>query len=345
MISRRILAAALCAILSASAAGAQTAAVQGRALADDGAPVPLSVIRLLPATGGSGRTVLTDARGAFRFDTVAAGSYRLRMERIGYTAPPSAEFVVGAGGTSEHTLRAALQPVVLEGVTSGRPACYTRDRLGESPAVQTLWREAIKGVEQRRAFAAQYAYRYNMRTRGAAHLRLLPDRRINSDTTILVHPDSGRARRARAEAAGDTVQGKSLMIRVPSELTLLRDDFLVGHCLEANPQLDSAGAWTLRFRPVGAAARGGLALAGALRLDSRTFAVRRIEFQYLDGRREWASGTLDFAEVSTPFGTVRLPRSSRVRADPSGRMGLIITELEGDIDFHGYRGFERVRGG
>jgi hypothetical protein len=344
MIHRRIFFALLFTILSASAARAQTAAVQGRALAEDGAAVPLSVVRLLPAAGGSGRTVLTDARGAFRFDTVAAGSYRLRMERIGYTAPPSAEFAVAEGATSEHTLRAALQPVVLEGITSGRPACYTGDRLGESPAVQSLWREAMKGVEQRRAFAAQYAYRYNMRTRGTAHLRLVRDRRIDSDTTIIVHPDSARARRARAVASGDTVQGRTLSIRVPSELTLLRDDFLVGHCLEANPQLDSTGAWTLRFRAV-RAPRDSLTLAGALRLDSRTFAVRQIEYQYLEGRREWASGTLDFAEVSTPFGTVRLPRSSRVRADPSGRIGIILTRLEGDILFHNYRGFERVCGG
>ena len=247
MNSRRILLAALCAFFSASAARAQTAVVQGRALATDGAPVPLSVVRLLPAAGGQGRTALTDARGAFRFDTVAPGSYRLRMERIGYTAPPSAVFAVADGATSEQTLRAALQAVVLEGISSGRPACYTGDRLGEVPAVQALWREAVKGVEQRRAFAAQYAYRYNQRTRGTAHLRLVRDRRIHSDTTIIIHPDSARARRARAVAAGDTAQGKSLMIRIPSELTLLRDDFLVGHCLEANPQLDSTGAWTLRF--------------------------------------------------------------------------------------------------
>ena len=344
MISRRIVLAALCAILSASAARAQTAVVRGHALATDGAPVPLSVVRLLPGAGGPGRTALTDARGAFRFDTVAAGSYRLRMERIGYTAPPSAPFAVADGATSEQTLRAALQAVVLEGVSSGRPACYTGDRLAEAPAVQALWREAVKGVEQRRVFAREYAYRYNQRTRATAHLRLVRDKRIRSDTTIIIHPDSARARRARAVERGDTAQDKSLHIKVPSELTLLREDFLVGHCLEANPQLDSTGAWTLRFRAL-RSSRGVLALNGALRLDARTFVVRQIEFRYLEGRREWASGTLDYGEVSTPFGTVRMPRFARVRADPSGPMGMVVTELEGDVEFHSYRGFEKVRGG
>lgn len=344
MISRRIVLAALCATLSASAARAQTAVVQGHALATDGAPVPLSVVRLLPAAGGRGRTVLTDARGAFRFDTVAAGSYRLRMERIGYTAPSSAPFTVADRATSEQTLRAALQAVVLEGISTGRPACYTRDRLAEAPAVQALWREAMRGVEHRRAFASQYAYRHNQRTRGTAHLRLIRDRRINSDTTIIVHPDSARARHARAVVKGDTAQDKSLHIRVPSEMTLLRDDFLLGHCLEADPQLDSTGAWTLRFRAL-RSSRGTLSLDGALRLDARTYAVRQIEFQYLEGRREWASGTLDFAEVATPFGIVRLPRSARVRADPDGPMGLVMTRVEGDVEFHSYRAFEKVRGG
>lgn len=342
MNSRRILLAALCAILSASAAQAQTAVVRGHALATDGAPVPLSVVRLLPTAGGQGRTVLTDARGAFRFDTVAAGSYRLRMERIGYTAPPSADFSVADGATAEQTLRAALQPVVLEGISTGRPACYTGDRLGEAPAVQALWREAMKGVEQRRAFAAQYAYRYNQRTRGTAHLRLVRDKRIHVDTTVIVHPDSTRARRARAVAKGDTAQAKSLAIKIPSELTLLRDDFLVGHCLEANPQLDSAGAWTLRFRAL-RSSPGVLSLSGALRLDARTYAVRQIEFRYLDGRREWASGTLDYGEVYTPFGTVRLPRSARGRADPDGAMGLVMLRMEAVVDLHRYRDFEKVR--
>jgi hypothetical protein len=300
-------------------------------------------VRLLPATGGQGRTALTDARGAFRFDTVAAGSYRLRMERIGYTAPPSAPFAVADGATSEQTLRAALQAVVLEGISTGRPACYTGDRLAEAPAVQALWREAVKGVEQRRVFAREYAYRYNQRTRGVAHLRLVRDKRIRSDTTIIIHPDSARARRARAIEKGDTAQNKSLHIKIPSELTLLRDDFLVGHCLEANPQLDSTGAWTLRFRAL-RSSRGVLSLAGALRLDARTFVVRQIEFRYLEGRREWASGTLDYGEVSTPFGPVRLPRFARVRADPSGAMGMVVTELVGDVEFHSYRGFEKVRG-
>jgi hypothetical protein len=342
MFSRHILLAALCAILSASAAGAQTAVVQGHALATDGAPVPLSVVRLLPSAGGQGRTVLTDARGAFRFDTVAAGSYRLRMERIGYTAPPSALFTVADGATSEQTLRAALRAVVLEGVSTGRPACYTGDRLAQAPAVQALWREALKGVEQRRAFAAQYAFRYNERTRAAARMRLVRDRHTEVDSTVIVHPDSARARRARALEKGDTAQDRSLSIRVPSELTLLRDDFLVGHCLESDPQLDSTGAWTLRFRAV-RSPRGVLSLAGALRLDSRTFAVRQIEFRYLDGRREWASGTLAFAEVSTPFGNVRLPRSARVRAHPDGAVGLVMSRTEWVVDLHSFRDFEKVR--
>lgn len=338
---RRILLAALLTLLAAPAARAQTAAVHGHALAADGAPVPLSVIRLVPDGAGRGRVTLTDARGAFRFDTVAAGAYLLQMDRIGYTATPSARFAVADGETSEQTLRATLRPVLLEAVSNGPPACYTRDRLHEAPAVEALWREALKGVEQRRAFAQQYAYLYNMRTNGVAHLRLVRDRRIRGDSTVLAHPDTFRARAARSASTGQ--RRSSLLIQVPSDLALVRDDFLADHCLEANPQHDSTGAWTLRFRAV-RAPRDTLTLAGALRLDDRTFAVRRVEFRYMEGRREWATGTLDYGDVATTFGRMRLPARAAVHADPSGAMGMVLTGVDATVEFHRYRDFRRVGG-
>jgi hypothetical protein len=334
----RILA-ALLVLLAALPLHAQTGSVHGRALSADGAPVPLSVVRLLPGK----RTTLTDAQGVFRFDTVAAGTYRLQMERIGHTAAPSAEFAVAPGAATEQTLRAALRPVVLEAVSNGPPACYTRDRLGEVPAIQALWNEAKKGVEHRRAFAAQYAYTYNQRTRARVHLRMVRDRNIASDTAIIAHPDSAAARRARSVAKGDTVQTRnSLMIQLPDELRLLRDDFLVGHCLEANPQRDPSGVYVLRFRPV-RAPRDSVTLAGALRIDERTYAVREVEFRYQEGRREWAAGTITYGEVQTPAGMVRLPRSGTVRADPSGPIGMVVSAARGTVEFHSHRDFRRVR--
>jgi hypothetical protein len=326
-------------LLAALPLHAQTGSVHGRALSADGAPVPLSVVRLLPGK----RTTLTDAQGAFRFDTVAAGTYRLQMERIGYTAPPSAEFVVAAGEAAEQTMRAVLRPVVLEMVSNGPPACYTRDRLGEVPAIQALWNEAKKGVEHRRAFSAQHAFTYSQRTLWRTRLRMQADRSVTTDTTIIVHPDSSRARRERDAAnVGMAQRGNRLEIRLPDELHLLRDDFLVGHCLEANPQRDPDGAYVLRFRPV-RAPRDSMTLAGALRIDERSYVVRAVEFRYQEGRRERATGTLAYGEVQTPYGVVRLPRSGTVRGNLSGRAGLAVTGFDATVEIDRYKDFRRVR--
>ncbi|MBD0320208.1 MAG: carboxypeptidase regulatory-like domain-containing protein, partial [Gemmatimonadetes bacterium] len=318
--TRSLRALALLATLAASSLHAQSV-VTGRALAPDGSAVPLSVVRLLPGK----RTALTDQRGAFRFDSVQPGRYRLQMERIGYTAPPSAEFAVVEGAVSEHTLRAAMQPVVLEGVSNGPPACYTRDRLHEAPAVQALWREAQKGLEQRSAFAERYAYRFDTRMRGVARLRLLRDRRLDRDSTVVVNPDSARARRERFAREGlGSQKGNSFSITVPDELYLLADDFLATHCLEANPRQDSAGTWALRYRPV-RTTPGVVDLAGTIHLDGRGYAVRRLEYRYLRGRSPWASAAIEYGDVATPFGTMRMRRSGWLRADPAGLMGVVVS--------------------
>jgi hypothetical protein len=331
---------ALLATLAATSIEAQSA-VRGRAVAPDGSAVPLSVVRLLPGK----RTTLTDQQGAFRFDSVQPGRYRLQMERIGFTALPSPEFAVADGETSEHTLRSTMRPVVLEGISNGPPACYTRDRLHEAPAVQALWREAQKGLEQRSAFADQYAYRYNSRMRGVVRLRLLKDRRIDRDSTRWAHPDSARAFREHIRREGMGQQkGRTFSITVPDELYLLGDDFLTTHCLEANPRQDSDGTWALRYRPVRTAG-DVVDLAGTIHLDGRSYAVRRLDYRYLRGRSPWASASVEYGDVATPFGTMRLRRSGWLRADPSGLIGLMVSGFEGTMLFHDYRDFERVRGG
>ncbi|HEX5726933.1 MAG TPA: carboxypeptidase-like regulatory domain-containing protein, partial [Longimicrobiaceae bacterium] len=197
-------------------------AVAGRALDEAGAPVPLSLVRLEPAGGGEERSVLSDEAGAFRFDSVAPGEYRLRLERIGYTAEPTPPFRVDAGRTVEQALRAVLRPVQLAGISANPNACYTAARLADAPDLEALWREAQKGAETRRGFQRRYAFRYDLRIRGVGHVRLFRDQQVRQDTTLYSHPDSVRARR---EGYGRQTS-KSIAIRIPDELDLLEEDFL-----------------------------------------------------------------------------------------------------------------------
>ena len=336
-------------LLAATAAHAQeTGAVAGRAVsAEDGAAIPLSLVRLRAAAGDTvGRTVLTGADGAFRFDSVAPGEYRLEMERIGYTSPPSPAFRVEAGRTAEQTLRAALRPVALEGIASGND-CYTADRLSEAPDLETLWREAQKSVETRRGFSRQYAFRYDQRIRGIGKLRLLRDRRVDEDTTIYAHPDSAAAReaeRARTESEGYAQQrGGRITVSVPSDSDLLDDRFLRTHCLTGEARETEEGALELRFRPVRRDPER-VDIRGWIRLEPGTFAVRELEFEYLRGGRVWARANLVYADVRTPYGLVRLPSHGTFSGRPGGTLGLVLAEINGTIELTGYRDFERVYG-
>ncbi|HEX8433188.1 MAG TPA: hypothetical protein VF625_18005, partial [Longimicrobium sp.] len=277
-----------------------------------------------------------------RFDTVAAGTYRLRVERIGYTAPPTPRFTVRDGEAVRQTLSANLSAVVLAEISTGRPACYTAARLREVPALETLWREARKGIETRRAFRYQYAYRYDARTRAVAHLRLLRDRRMDTDTVIYTDPDTLRARNERVARDGYLSRGRgNFVLTVPDDLELLSDEFLTTHCLEGNPARDEDGAWNLRFRPV-RTPDDRVDVAGTLRVDASTFVVRGLTFEYLRGRRQMGSGSVTYSEVPTPAGRVRLPVLVRFTGDPAGTLGVVVTGFDGTVTYTGYRDFARV---
>src|SRR4051794_27606992 len=76
-----------------------TGDVRGRAYtAAERTPISYALIRLAPADApGHGRTAISDAEGAFAFAAVAPGTYRLTLERIGYSSETSEPFAVASG--------------------------------------------------------------------------------------------------------------------------------------------------------------------------------------------------------------------------------------------------------
>jgi hypothetical protein len=343
---RRIL--LLLAVALPAAAQQPAGSVTGTAaVAEGGAPIPLSLVNLLPAQGSDEplRGMLTDARGEFRFDGVPAGRYRLRLDRIGFVSTPSAAFEVRGGETVRRALVAGVTPVVLEGISVSGNACYGLDRLDDAPDLAVLWREAQKAVETRRRFQQQYSFAYRLRLDGQAQLRFLRDRRITQDTTVVSHPDSVAVREARRRGKYGQQTRTGVNLRIPDELELLDDDFLRTHCLEGDTE-DERGGLTLRFRPSGRPGGGGeLDIRGALRIDPASYVVRELEFEYLNGRKPFARGTLRFAEVRTPDGAMRLPAGGILSGDPGGMVGMVVQGVQGTFTMDGYRGFTRVRGG
>ncbi len=336
----------LLAVALPAAAQQPAGAVTGTAAAaEGGAPIPLSLVQLLPGEGGDEplRGMLTDARGEFRFDAVPAGRYRMRLDRIGFVSAPSAAFEVRGGETVRRAVLAGATPVVLEGISVSGNACYGLDRLDDAPDLAVLWREAQKAVETRRRFQQQYSFAYRLRLDGEAQLRFLRDKRVAQDTTVVSHPDSVAARQARRRGKYGQQTRTGVNLRIPDELELLDDDFLRTHCLEGDTG-DERGGLTLRFRPSGRPGGGGeLDIRGALRIDPASYVVRELEFEYLNGRKPFARGTMRYAEVRTPDGTMRLPAGGVLAGDPGGMVGMMVQGFRGTFTMDGYRGFRRVR--
>jgi hypothetical protein len=248
---------------------------------------------------------------------------------------------VRAGETLFHEIRSAARPVVLEAVTVVGGQCLTADRLSEDPELAVLWNEARKGVQTRRAFDLQYRYTRIMRQDIATRWRIRgTTRRVEVDT-IISQPDSVALREQRRHARHREVgymEGER--VHLPYETELLDDAFLRDYCLE--PSFEEAeGAYVLRFRPV-RPRRDGVDVRGAIHVDAESFAIRRLEFDYLRGGRPFATAHLEYDDLRIAGSTLRLPvrGGAAMRTTGVGRMAALGATATLAYE---YSGFERVR--
>jgi len=128
--------------------------IEGRALTRDGADltsIPEVVIRLMTPMGRQVTT--TDATGAFRFDGLVDGDYRVRAERLGYAASEIEVVLRGERSVSIDLLMDVV-PVHMGGVRvrgraragaepeSGDPTSQTD---GADPSRELVGRQALEG--------------------------------------------------------------------------------------------------------------------------------------------------------------------------------------------------------
>jgi hypothetical protein len=310
------------------------------------------VVRLLPAgdtTRAPLATTLTDSAGAFRLRPVPAGSYRLGVARVGVQSVTSEAVQVGAGASVRHDLAVALGAVQLPALSIGQ-RCYTGTQLDEAPALATLWREAQKAGDARRAFDHAYRYSYDWQQELTASLRLLPDRQMSKRRTVTNVPAETRARDARLRQLRDQVGYGSteggVNLDPPDLPELLGSDFLQTHCVFADAEPVN-GAWAVRFRPVGAPRPGRVDIRGTLWIGRDAFEVRAFDYEYLRDGRPFGGGTITYTDVAVPGGTVRLP--SEVQFRVSGRVlgarSAVVSRLHGTVSLRGYRGFVRAPAG
>lgn len=115
-------------LLACAPAWAQTGAIVGRVTGPGGQPVSGARVTATPAAGGAvRRAAATGEGGAFRLAGLAAGEYRVRAQRIGYTAAERT-VSVAAGGESRAELSLAEETFTLEAIEARARAVEQRER-------------------------------------------------------------------------------------------------------------------------------------------------------------------------------------------------------------------------
>jgi hypothetical protein len=329
--------------LFASASRAQTpdlpGVVEGSAVAaSSGAPITFALVRLIPRAGGETRSTLTREDGRFRFTGVRPGAYRLQLERIGFHAEASDSVTVPPGGTVQHTFRSAPRALVIAGVT-GAAACYTENQLESDPELASLWREARKGMETRRAFDQEYIYSFEMVQVTRRELRDPPDSTVQDTTRKrLVNDPRQRARRSGWDGFGRS-EGIRVDVRVPDGTEILAPSFLSRHCLESGfipLEIGEDSVWEFTFRPL-RPDQQRFELRGAVRVDRRTFQVHSMALEYLRGREPFAYAELYFGNARVETGILRFPMFIKFNARGVEGAARVVRRVEGTVEYVDYR--------
>ncbi|HEX5726095.1 MAG TPA: carboxypeptidase-like regulatory domain-containing protein [Longimicrobiaceae bacterium] len=339
---------AFSAVLCFPAAAQETAGVvEGRAVGADGTPLSYALVVLVPQDPeGRRRPRLTQPDGGFRFENVRPGEYRLRLERIGFRTESSPVLRVEAGRAVVHELRSVPQPVEIAGIVADG-SCFTLDRLEERPYLAALWAEAQKNAEARRAFERQYRYVYTLRQETVQTFARGTGETEQRDTIvqhIASDPDSAEAReekRYRQRRAFGIQWLGSLTLDLPEDRELLSDGFLRDHCLEGRVQR-VAGNWEFGFRPV-RLRRGRIDVQGTIRVDTATFRVTALTFEYLNGDNPFMEATVRYGDFEVPGGVVRLPHAGTFGGRPPGRRWGRLKQVSGTVEYADYRDLRPAR--
>ena len=326
-----------------SSAGGQTqsATVEGFARASaTNAPMAFSLVRLLRGdTTAVWQQAITNADGRFRFAGVAAGDVRLQILRIGFHPMLSPVLHIEPGQALHYDLSSEPLPVELPTVAvRAVNGCLSASDLADDSALATLWNEARKGVDIRRAFELRYRFNRSLRQVAQIHWRLRPDRRQVRMDTVVIEPDSVLVREERLRSDHSTAgYGQGNRLIVPDEKELLDERFLQAHCLETTIQRGDGGLG-IRFRPAGVR-QVGYALRGTIWLDSATYLIRRIDYEHLDGGEVFSQVSIEYAPVRVAASVLQLSFGGRAMLRPRGPGHWLASAITATLSYT-YWGFD-----
>jgi hypothetical protein len=238
------------------AAAAQT--VEGT-LVEEGreAPIQGALVTLLGADERPLARALTDAQGRFVLRAPAAGTYRVRADRIGFGSTTSGPLQLAEGQTAPLRLAAPGRVVQLQGIRAearGTRRCATRPAAGAGAEVATLWEEARKALSLAEYTRQQQGWSFAVHTW----------RRGIDPATGVVQAESGREAEARSVDPFQSLPAADLAARgyvradsggvtyySPDARVLLSDEFLAGHCFRVEEPAQAGSTLVgLAFEPV-----------------------------------------------------------------------------------------------
>jgi len=195
-------------------------------------PIGDFTVQLIDATGGSVAAALAQPGGRFMLRAPAAGSYRLRVLRIGFRRTETAPFGLGAGETVERTVAMPQISVALTRIrVVGAQRCEQLPVGGEE--LVTVWEEARKAVEAVKLTGSEQ--RLYVRVRDYTHdLSLRGDEISNEESRqregISARPYASPDAASMAREGYVRQESDGTMYYAPDAEVLLSDSFVSAHC-------------------------------------------------------------------------------------------------------------------
>jgi hypothetical protein len=291
----------LAALATPSLAGAQT--VRGRVTeAGSGEPVANAIVLLLDGGGAREAATLSGAGGEYRLTARAAGTYTVRVERVGFAAGTSAPLRLEAGETVELALTAQTERVVLDAIVATGEARRCGGEIHEGAQAARMWDEARKALLSTTLAAQAGRYRFVTETREREVS--LDGRRVMRDEAVR---DTSDGLPFESQDAESLVTGgyvlmspRQVMFYGVDAAAILSDPFLEHHCFGLRDGGEERpGLVGLEFVPLQARVRPDV--RGVLWMDRATAELRYVEYGYtrihFRGPVDRLSGRLDFRRL------------------------------------------------
>ena len=295
-------------LLGARPAGAQI--VRGWVEQADGVPIFGAFIMLEDSSGVVSSRVLSTESGSFRITAPAPGAYRLRADRIGYSAAVSPWLRLDEGEDLSYRFVIEPSPVRLREIrVEERARCMILP--DEGIELQRVWDEALKAITATAWTGQQPYFRFD----AVMHTQTLDNRGRPTAEAVLEevrfygrHPF--RAIPAQDLVLGGFVQrpGGLVAYYAPDANVLLSDSFVRRHCFRlVRGEAESAGLLGLEFEALPQSRLPDI--EGVMWLDPASSELRWLEFTYVNLEasieQQGLGGMVEFARLPSGAWIIR----------------------------------------